>query len=197
MKPMKRYCLALDLKDDPELIAQYEAHHREVWPAIIQSIRDAGIEGREVDVVLSYETALIVHGIQDVIPLASAEETAALMGAQLVRLDGCGHVPYIEAAQPLFAAVAASCDGLAEAAPEAPRFLLLDDAFAKVSEDNHPKLFGLLVDLDLDFIATSERLWGTYATVPELAITEVVRDARSGVILLEHARWDGTSRVER
>lgn len=44
MKPMKRYCLALDLKDDQELIAQYEAHHREVWPAIIQSIRDAGIE---------------------------------------------------------------------------------------------------------------------------------------------------------
>lgn len=43
MKPMKRYCLALDLKDDPELIAQYEAHHREVWPAIIQSIRNAGI----------------------------------------------------------------------------------------------------------------------------------------------------------
>jgi uncharacterized protein (TIGR02680 family) len=98
---------------------------------------------------------------------------------------------------PLFAAVAASCDALAEAEPSTPRFVLLDDAFAKVSEDNHPKLFGLLVDLDLDFIATSERLWGTYATVPELAITEVVRDARSGVILLEHARWDGTSRVER
>ena len=49
--------------------------------------------------------ALIVHGVQDVIPLASAEETAALMGAQLVRLDGCGHVPYIEAARPLLAAV--------------------------------------------------------------------------------------------
>lgn len=48
--------------------------------------------------------ALIVHGRQDVIPLASAEETAALLGARLVRLDGCGHVPYIEAAQPLFTA---------------------------------------------------------------------------------------------
>ena len=96
---------------------------------------------------------------------------------------------------PLFAAVAASCDALAEIAPSAPRFVLLDDAFAKVSEDNHPKLFGLLVELELDFIATSERLWGTYSTVPELAITEVVRDAGSGVILLEHARWDGTQRV--
>lgn len=98
---------------------------------------------------------------------------------------------------PLFAAVAASCDALAESDPTAPRFVLLDDAFAKVSEDNHPKLFGLLVDLDLDFIATSERLWGTYSTVPGLAITEVVRDARSGVILLEHARWDGAVQTAR
>lgn len=96
---------------------------------------------------------------------------------------------------PLFAAVAASCDALAGSEPAAPRFVLLDDAFAKVSEDNHPKLFGLLVELDLDFIATSERLWGTHSTVPELAITEVIRDADSGVIVLEHARWDGRSRV--
>jgi uncharacterized protein (TIGR02680 family) len=92
---------------------------------------------------------------------------------------------------PLFAAVAASCDALAEHDPSAPRFVLLDDAFAKVSEDNHAKLFGLLVDLDLDFIATSERLWGTHATVPELAITEVVRDASLGAIVLERSRWDG------
>jgi hypothetical protein len=92
---------------------------------------------------------------------------------------------------PLFAAVAASCDALGEVAPGAPRFVLLDDAFAKVSEDNHPKLFGLLVDMDLDFIATSERLWGTHDTVPELAITEVLRDAALGIIVLEHSRWDG------
>jgi len=97
---------------------------------------------------------------------------------------------------PLFAAVAASCDSLAESAAGVPRFLLLDDAFAKVSEDNHPKLFGLLVQLDLDFIATSERLWGTHSTVPELAITEVIRDAGLGVIVLEHSRWDGTVRTE-
>ncbi len=99
---------------------------------------------------------------------------------------------------PLFAAVAASCDALAERAgpndgvgPGIARFIVLDDAFAKVSEDNHAKLFGLLVDLDLDLIVTSERLWGTHPTVPDLAITEVVRDARLGAILLEHYRWNG------
>jgi L-rhamnose mutarotase len=45
---MKRYCLALDLKDDPELIAAYEAHHENVWPEIIESIKTAGIENMEI-----------------------------------------------------------------------------------------------------------------------------------------------------
>lgn len=48
---------------------------------------------------------LIVHGQEDVIPIESAEESAALIGARLVRLPACGHVPYIEAAAPFFAAV--------------------------------------------------------------------------------------------
>jgi L-rhamnose mutarotase len=45
---MKRYCLALDLKDDPALIAQYEEHHRKVWPEIISSIKDSGIVAMEI-----------------------------------------------------------------------------------------------------------------------------------------------------
>jgi len=43
-----RHCFALDLKDDPELIAEYERHHRAVWPEIEKSIRDAGIERLEI-----------------------------------------------------------------------------------------------------------------------------------------------------
>ena len=45
---MKRYCLTLDLKDDPELIRQYEAHHQKIWPEITASIKDAGIEKMEI-----------------------------------------------------------------------------------------------------------------------------------------------------
>ncbi len=45
---MKRYCLALDLKPDPALIAEYEAHHRAVWPEILDSIREAGIGQLEI-----------------------------------------------------------------------------------------------------------------------------------------------------
>lgn len=45
---MKRYCLALDLKDDVELIAAYEKYHQMVWPEILQSIKDAGIQRMEI-----------------------------------------------------------------------------------------------------------------------------------------------------
>ena len=39
----KKYCLALDLKDDPALIVEYKVYHEKVWPEIIGSIKDAGI----------------------------------------------------------------------------------------------------------------------------------------------------------
>lgn len=45
---MKRYCLALDLKDDPVLISEYEAYHKNVWPEILTSIKDSGIERMEI-----------------------------------------------------------------------------------------------------------------------------------------------------
>ncbi len=45
---MKRYCLALDLKDDPALIAEYEAWHRKVSAAIKESILSAGILDMEI-----------------------------------------------------------------------------------------------------------------------------------------------------
>ena len=44
----RRYCLALDLKDDPDLISEYERHHDSVWPEITRSICDAGIEDMEI-----------------------------------------------------------------------------------------------------------------------------------------------------
>jgi L-rhamnose mutarotase len=43
-----RHCLALDLVEDPALIAEYEEWHRAVWPEILQSIRDSGIEVMEI-----------------------------------------------------------------------------------------------------------------------------------------------------
>jgi L-rhamnose mutarotase len=45
---MKRYYLALDLKDDPALIAEYEDHHKKISSEILDSIRDSGIERMEL-----------------------------------------------------------------------------------------------------------------------------------------------------
>lgn len=44
----KRYALAVDLINDPELIRVYEEWHRNVWPEILDSIRSAGIEQMEI-----------------------------------------------------------------------------------------------------------------------------------------------------
>jgi L-rhamnose mutarotase len=45
---MKRYCFALDLKDSLQLIEEYEAYHKKVWPEILNSIRSSGIEQMEI-----------------------------------------------------------------------------------------------------------------------------------------------------
>lgn len=47
---MKKYCFALDLKNDPELIAEYEHWHKSEngWPEIRQSILQAGITNMEI-----------------------------------------------------------------------------------------------------------------------------------------------------
>ncbi|MCG2613820.1 L-rhamnose mutarotase [Terrimonas sp. NA20] len=45
---MKRFTLTLDLIDNEEKIAAYERYHEAVWPEILQSIRDSGIEQMEI-----------------------------------------------------------------------------------------------------------------------------------------------------
>lgn len=46
----KRLCFACDLKDEPELIAEYRMHHTKEnkRPEIMRSIKDAGIVNMEI-----------------------------------------------------------------------------------------------------------------------------------------------------
>lgn len=44
----RRYCLTLDLKDDPALIAEYKRYHEKIWPEITKSIKDAGVLDLEI-----------------------------------------------------------------------------------------------------------------------------------------------------
>ena len=47
---MKRYCLALDLVDDPSLIAEYQHWHKSEngWPEVKKSIQDSGIVDMQI-----------------------------------------------------------------------------------------------------------------------------------------------------
>ncbi len=49
--------------------------------------------------------SLVLHGRQDPIPIATARATAESLRAEFVELENCGHVPYVEAPEPLFAAL--------------------------------------------------------------------------------------------
>ncbi len=91
----------------------------------------------------------------------------------------------------LFAAASAHFDGIG--AP-CPRLLLLDDAFAKVDEPTHGRLLKLLVEMNLDFMITSERMWGCFPEVPSLEIYEALREVSVPGVALVHFRWDGTTR---
>lgn len=45
---MKRFCFALDLKDDASLISEYKEYHKNVWPEITESIKNSGIVKLEI-----------------------------------------------------------------------------------------------------------------------------------------------------
>ncbi len=91
----------------------------------------------------------------------------------------------------LFAAAAAYYEGIGSGCP---RLLLLDDAFAKVDEPTHGRLLKLLIDLNLDFLITSERMWGCFREVPSLEIYEALREPSVPGVALVHFRWDGQER---
>jgi L-rhamnose mutarotase len=45
---MQRFCLALDLKNSPKLIAEYERYHEKIPETIDKSIREAGVTNLEI-----------------------------------------------------------------------------------------------------------------------------------------------------
>lgn len=70
---MKRYCLALDLKDDPEIIEKYIDHHKKVSEEIISSIKGADIQVMDI-----YLTGNRLFMIMEVGETFSFEEKAKM-----------------------------------------------------------------------------------------------------------------------
>jgi uncharacterized protein YPO0396 len=97
---------------------------------------------------------------------------------------------------PLFAAASAH---YRSAHQDAPRLVLLDEAFAGVDDDSRAKSLGLLANFDLDVVMTSEREWGFYATVPGIATHQLVRRDGIDAVHVTAWEWDGKAhqRIER
>jgi len=57
--------------------------------------------------------AIVIHGRQDPIPLASSEAVASALDARLVVLDDSGHVPYVEQPEALWETVREGLRGIA------------------------------------------------------------------------------------
>lgn len=89
---------------------------------------------------------------------------------------------------PLFAA---TYSRYADASPEAPKIISLDEAFAGVDDENIRDLFGLLSEMDFDYMMTSQVLWGCYDTVPKLGICEIYRLKDADYVTLFRYRWNG------
>lgn len=62
---ISRYCFALDLKDNPVLIEEYKKFHEPggVWPEIVDSIKDAGIE--QLDIYLTGNRLFMVMDVNE------------------------------------------------------------------------------------------------------------------------------------
>ena len=45
---MTRYVLTVNLKNDPAAIEAYRDYHRRVWPEVLQSLRDVGVEAMDI-----------------------------------------------------------------------------------------------------------------------------------------------------
>ena len=94
---------------------------------------------------------------------------------------------------PLFAAAAAHYD---RAAPDVPRLVALDEAFAGIDEAMRGELMGLTVRFDLDVIMTGHELWGAYSEVPAVAVHDLLRRPPAEGVNVLSMRWDGRSLVE-
>jgi Putative exonuclease SbcCD, C subunit len=90
---------------------------------------------------------------------------------------------------PLFAALAAHY----EAAPTAPRLVLLDEVFVGIDPSNRGQLLDLLRGFDLDAVLTSDHEWCTYAELDGIAIHQLLTDDVDKAVTTARFIWTGTA----
>ena len=106
---MSRHVLAIDLKDDPEIIRAYVAHHQAVWPEVLESLRKAGIADMEIH-MLGRRLVMIVEAEKDVRSAFAAHVAShprvakweALMKSMQQPAPGSNHGEWWAEMQPIF-----------------------------------------------------------------------------------------------
>ncbi|HEY1934421.1 MAG TPA: TIGR02680 family protein [Acetobacteraceae bacterium] len=94
---------------------------------------------------------------------------------------------------PLFAAVASFYSQSSYA--NAPRLVLLDEAFAGIDAAARAHCMALIREFDLDFVITSESEWACYAELPGVAICNLHRREGIDAVFVSRWNWDGRARV--
>jgi uncharacterized protein (TIGR02680 family) len=87
---------------------------------------------------------------------------------------------------PLFAAAAALYGD-----SHAPRLVMLDEALSGIDDDTRERVLEATVAFDLDVVMTSHELWGTYRSVPQLAIYQLHRENGTFGVHAIPFIWDG------
>ncbi|WCB95425.1 hypothetical protein DSM104299_04168 [Baekduia alba] len=92
----------------------------------------------------------------------------------------------------LFASAAAMYDLV----PQAPRLIALDEAMDGIDEGVRRNVLGALVDLELDFVATSFDLDPCVQEVPAVGFYELHRENGAWGVFAQHFVWRGGVKVE-
>jgi hypothetical protein len=114
------------------------------------------------------------------------------IGASRVRLTkrrhavGSGGEQSVLIHLPLFAAAAALYGD-----SEAPRLIMLDEALSGIDDETRERVLEATVAFDLDVVMTSHELWGTYRSVPQLAIYQLHRENGTFGVHAIPFLWDG------
>jgi uncharacterized protein (TIGR02680 family) len=87
---------------------------------------------------------------------------------------------------PLFAAAAAMYGD-----SQSPRLIMLDEALSGIDDETRERVLEATAAFDLDIVMTSHELWGTYRSVPQLAIYQLHRENGTFGVHAIPFLWDG------
>jgi uncharacterized protein YPO0396 len=73
----------------------------------------------------------------------------------------------------------------------APRLVMLDEALSGIDDGTRERVLAATVAFDLDLVMSSHELWGTYRSVPQLAIYQLLRENGTFGVHAIPFVWDG------